>query len=96
MTSPDPLPNHRPGDSELAGLNSPSSGDGKLEEGRFRRSMKYFLCVLGLVFVLEGLPYFAFPDKVKAYLLRLAAVENTTLRIIGFVAVAAGLLLVYF
>ena len=58
--------------------------------------MKYFLCVLGLVFVLEGLPYFAFPDKVKAYLLRLAAVQNTTLRIIGFVAVAVGLLLVYF
>jgi uncharacterized protein YjeT (DUF2065 family) len=69
---------------------------GKIEEGRFRRSMRYFLCVLGMVFILEGLPYFAFPDKVKAYLLRLAAVPETTLRIIGSIAVAVGILLIYF
>ena len=58
--------------------------------------MRYFLCVLGMVFVLEGLPYFTFPNKVKAYILRLTAVPDTTLRIMGAAAVAVGILLIYF
>jgi len=57
--------------------------------------MRYFLCVLGMVFVIEGLPYFTFPDKVKAYLLKLRAVPDTTLRIMGAAAVAVGILLIY-
>lgn len=57
--------------------------------------MKYFLCVLGMVFVVEGLPYFAFPDKLKRYLLRLAEIPDPHLRILGFAAMGIGLLLVY-
>jgi uncharacterized protein len=56
--------------------------------------MDYFLCVIGMVFVVEGLPYLAFPDKLKAYLRRLIDMPDTTLRIMGFVAVCIGLLLV--
>ncbi len=58
--------------------------------------MDYFLCVLGMVFVVEGLPYLAFPDKLKSYLRKLIIAPDTTLRIIGFIAVCIGLLLVYF
>jgi uncharacterized protein len=58
--------------------------------------MKYFLCVLGMVFVIEGLPYFTFPCQLKAYLHRLTEIPDTTLRILGAVAVTLGLLLVYF
>ena len=58
--------------------------------------MKYFLCVLGMVFVVEGLPYFAFPDKIKAYLRRLVEIPDATLRILGAAAVVLGLLFVYF
>jgi len=58
--------------------------------------MKYFLAVIGMVFIVEGLPYFAFPDKIKAYLRKLAEIPDRTLRILGFAAVAVGLLLVYF
>lgn len=58
--------------------------------------MKYFLCVVGMVMIVEGLPYFAFPDKIKAYLRKLADTPDTTLRIIGAVAVTAGLILLYF
>lgn len=58
--------------------------------------MKYFLCVLGMVFVIEGLPYFSFPGHIKTYLRRLTEVPDTTLRFLGAVAVLAGLLLVYF
>lgn len=58
--------------------------------------MKYFLSVMGMVLVVEGLPYFAFPDKIKSYLRQLIGIPDTALRIMGAVAVAVGLLLVYF
>jgi uncharacterized protein len=58
--------------------------------------MKYFLSVMGMVLVVEGLPYFAFPDKIKSYLRKLIDIPDTTLRIMGVVAVLVGLLLVYF
>jgi len=58
--------------------------------------MKYFFCVLGMVFVIEGLPYFTFPGQIKTYLLRLTEIPDATLRILGAVAVTLGLLLVYF
>ena len=58
--------------------------------------MKYFLCVLGMVFILEGLPYFAFPEKIKTYLQKLQELPNSTLRAMGAAAVGIGLLLLYF
>jgi uncharacterized protein YjeT (DUF2065 family) len=56
--------------------------------------MDYFLCVLGMVFVIEGLPYLAFPDKLKIYLRKLTDMPDTALRIMGSIAVCIGLLLV--
>jgi len=58
--------------------------------------MKYFISVIGMVLILEGLPYFAFPDKLKSYLRRLTDVPDTTLRIMGSIAVIVGLILLYF
>jgi uncharacterized protein YjeT (DUF2065 family) len=58
--------------------------------------MKYFLCVMGMVLVVEGIPYFAFPDKLKSYLRRLIDIPDKTLRIMGSIAVIIGLILVYF
>jgi uncharacterized protein YjeT (DUF2065 family) len=58
--------------------------------------MKFFLCVLGMVFVVEGLPYFAFPDKVKAYLSKIQEMPASTLRLLGLSAIIAGMTLVYF
>ena len=58
--------------------------------------MKYFLCVLGMVFILEGLPYFVFPHRIKEYLSMLLGMPDSTLRIMGALAVAMGLFLLYF
>ena len=58
--------------------------------------MKYFLCVLGMVFVIEGLPYFAFPVKIKAYLLKIQEMPDSTLRLLGLASIITGLILVYF
>jgi len=58
--------------------------------------MKYFLCVLGMVFIIEGLPYFAFPEKIKAYLMKLQEMPDSTLRLLGLSAIITGLFLVFF
>lgn len=58
--------------------------------------MGYFLCVLGMVFIIEGLPYFAFPHKVKSYIMKLQEMPDSTLRILGLSAIVAGLILIYF
>jgi len=58
--------------------------------------MKFFLCVIGMVLILEGLPYFAFPDKIKSYLMKLADIPDRILRLMGLAAVISGLILVFF
>jgi uncharacterized protein YjeT (DUF2065 family) len=45
--------------------------------------MKLLFCLLGLVLVMEGIPYFAFPDKMK------------NLRAMGLLAMCAGLVIAY-
>ena len=57
--------------------------------------MRYFLCVIGMVMILEGLPYFAFPDKMKVWLVRILETPEHALRRIGIVMMIAGLVLVY-
>ncbi len=59
-------------------------------------NLKFFLCVIGMVLVLEGLPYFAFPEKLKSLYLKMQEVSETSLRMMGFLAMIIGLLLVYF
>lgn len=58
--------------------------------------MEYFLCVLGMVFIIEGLPYLIFPEKLKRYLIKITALPDTTLRGIGISAILLGLILLYF
>jgi len=59
-------------------------------------NLKFFLCVIGMVLVLEGLPYFAFPEKIKSVYLKIQGASDANLRMFGFLAMAFGLLLVYF
>lgn len=58
--------------------------------------MKYFLCVLGMVFVIEGLPYFAFPGRIKSVLEKVRQTPDSSLRVLGLILIIAGLVLVYF
>ncbi len=57
--------------------------------------MKFFLCVLGMVMILEGLPYFAFPEKMKSWLRKIFVMPSESLRKLGIVMMAIGLFLVY-
>lgn len=57
--------------------------------------MKDFLCVLGMVFIIEGIPYFLFPEKLKIYLLKVTTMPESTLRFMGISAMIVGLLLLF-
>ena len=46
--------------------------------------MSFFLSALGLMMVFEGIPYFCFPKKVKAFAEKLPEIPDSTLRVVGF------------
>lgn len=46
--------------------------------------------------IIEGLPYFAFPEKIKQYLMKIQEIPDQTLRIMGLTAMIIGLVCVYF
>ncbi len=58
--------------------------------------MKDFLCVLGMVFIIEGLPYFIFPEKLKIYLAKIITMPESILRFLGISAMIIGLILLSF
>lgn len=55
--------------------------------------MTFILTILGVLLVIEGIPYFAFPDKVKEWSAMMQEVPGPTLRIIGLATMVFGLLL---
>jgi uncharacterized protein YjeT (DUF2065 family) len=57
--------------------------------------MDYFLCVLGMVMVVEGVPYFAFPEKMKLWVQKVLEMPHGALRRFGLGLMIAGLWLVY-
>jgi uncharacterized protein YjeT (DUF2065 family) len=56
--------------------------------------MKFFLCVLGMVMIVEGLPYFAFPGRMKTWMLKILSTPDGSLRRFGLVLMLIGLGLV--
>ncbi len=58
--------------------------------------MKFFLCVIGMVMIVEGLPYFAFPEKMKEIILTVTQLPENSLRRFGAVLMLLGLGVVYF
>lgn len=57
--------------------------------------MRFFLCVLGMVLIIEGLPYFGWPDKMKPWLKKLQETPDNDLRKLGLILMVTGLLLMY-
>jgi len=58
-------------------------------------TMKFFLSVVGMILIIEGLPYFAFPEKIKAWLIKVISIPASQLRTFGFLAMCLGMALVY-
>jgi hypothetical protein len=57
--------------------------------------MNELLTVIGLILILEGMPYFAFPKGFKKWVVKVLEMPEGSLRIYGLVSMLAGLLLVY-
>jgi hypothetical protein len=55
----------------------------------------YLLTILAALLIIEGLPYFAFPGKAKEWGRFLQEMDEKSLRLIGLVCVAAGLIILY-
>ena len=57
--------------------------------------MAFLLTVLAVLLVIEGIPYFAAPSKVKAWAMTLQEIPDRTLRVMGFISMLAGLVALY-
>jgi len=57
--------------------------------------MAYFLSVLGLALIIEGIPYFAFPDKMKSLMEQIQKMPSRPLRMFGIIAMGTGLFFIY-
>lgn len=57
--------------------------------------MKLLFCLIGLVLIVEGLPYFAFPGKMKKWMSTVQEIPDPHLRAMGLLAMGAGLFIAY-
>jgi uncharacterized protein YjeT (DUF2065 family) len=57
--------------------------------------VKTLAALLGLVLIFEGLPYATFPEAMQKWLRQLLEAQPFVLRIMGTMAVLAGLLICY-
>ena len=57
--------------------------------------MKLLICLIGLLLMVEGLPYFVFPEKMKNWMKMIMEIPNAHLRVIGLISMCAGLFLAY-
>ncbi len=58
--------------------------------------MKLFLCVIGMVMIVEGMPYFVSPGKMKQVIQMIGTLDDSNLRKLGFALMVVGLCIVYF
>ena len=63
--------------------------------GSGAKTMEFFLCVLGMVLVVEGLPYFGFPEKMREMMQFLQEQNDTSLRTMGGVLMVLGLVILF-
>jgi len=57
--------------------------------------MNVLWIALGLMMVLEGIPYFGFPDQLKELARKIPELENSVLRYIGLGLMLMGLAVIY-
>lgn len=57
--------------------------------------MKLLITLIGLIFVLEGLPYVAFPEAMQRWLKQLLQMRPDQLRVLGMIAMGTGFFLCF-
>lgn len=57
--------------------------------------MEFLFCVLGMVLVIEGLPYFGFPERMKVLMAFMQQQDDATLRFMGGGLILVGLVILF-
>ena len=57
--------------------------------------MKLLFTLIGLIFILEGLPYLTFPEAMQRWLQQFMEMKPVQLRMVGLFAVGLGLFICY-
>jgi hypothetical protein len=57
--------------------------------------MKLLTLLIGLVLILEGLPYVAAPEAMQEWLKKLSGISPGQLRSVGLIAMVAGILIIF-
>lgn len=63
---------------------------------RTKAYMKFFFSVIGMVMIVEGLPYFVSPAKMKEMVQMILTLDDVNLRRFGFFLMLLGLCIIYF
>ncbi len=58
--------------------------------------MKILFLLVGMVMILEGIPYVAFPESMRDWLRIISEMKAEHLRLMGLVSMAAGLVVCWF
>ncbi len=62
--------------------------------GRYQ-TMKILVLLIGMVLILEGMPYVAAPEAMREWLEKLSKMPAGQLRAVGLIAMAVGLLICF-
>ncbi|MFO7726970.1 MAG: DUF2065 domain-containing protein [Desulfonatronovibrio sp.] len=57
--------------------------------------LTFFLSALGLAFILEGIPYFIWAEKMPKFLETMSRLPASSLRRLGITAIILGILVIY-
>ncbi|ORJ59501.1 DUF2065 domain-containing protein [Geothermobacter hydrogeniphilus] len=57
--------------------------------------MSQLLIACGMVMILEGIPWFLSPQRMRLFVVQLASMPDAALRLAALASMGAGLLLVY-
>lgn len=57
--------------------------------------MKLLFLLIGIVLILEGMPYVAAPEKMRVWLAKLSELPAGQLRAFGLIAMATGLIICF-
>jgi len=58
--------------------------------------MKILFLLVGMVLILEGIPYVAFPESMREWLRKISEMKTEHLRMLGLLSMGAGLCICWF
>lgn len=58
--------------------------------------MKLLILLVGMVLIVEGIPYVASPESMREWLKKISEMKTENLRILGLISMSSGLVICWF